>query len=149
MLLGALALGAPAAALADGSAGDQQYNDPFAGGGGNATTTTHSDPTATTPPMPSTTPTTRETTPATSPAPATTTTTAPAPAPASADTTVANAAVHPSTSAGPTATIAGGSSAGGSSSTLPYTGYDAWAGAGFGAAMLAAGIGLRLRTRRA
>ena len=40
--------------------------------------------------------------------------------------------------------------AGGSSTTLPYTGYDAWTAVGFGLTLVAGGAALRwhLRTRR-
>ncbi len=126
---------APAVTLANGSAGDQQYTDPFGGGNANATTTraaptsTAAPPSATAPPASSA--------PATSP-PATT---APAPSTAAAPTTATTPAA-PATPQ-PTATIAGGASL----STLPYTGYDAWIAAGFGAVMLGTGLTLRLRTR--
>ncbi|MGI8713945.1 MAG: hypothetical protein ACR2NR_12370 [Solirubrobacteraceae bacterium] len=119
----ALALTLPAVSLAGGggSAGDQQYTDPFSGGG-----TQHSTST----PAPSTTP---------SPASSTTPAPAPAPAPSAA----------PTTSADPTATIAtsAGGAATASSSTLPYTGYDLWVGVGFGVTMVAGGLVLRRRAQ--
>ena len=115
LLLGLLALGAPAVALAGGSAGDQQYTDPFGAG----TTTTSAA---------------RDTATATTPASATT----PAATPPAADP----APAQTSTGSQPTATVAG------TSSSLPYTGYDTWMAAGFGAVMLATGLGLRLQARR-
>lgn len=119
LLLGLLALGAPAVALAGGSAGDQQYTDPFGAG---TTTTSAARDTAT------------ATTPATTPASATT----PAATPTAADP----APAQTSTGSQPTATVAG------TASSLPYTGYDTWMAAGFGAVMLATGLGLRLQARR-
>jgi hypothetical protein len=132
-----LALAVPAVTLASGpggSAGDQQYTDPFAGTS-TPTATTHQSATATTPPV--------TTAPATTaPAGATPTTTAPPPTTTPAPTT---AAAAPSTSGDPgttpTATTA--------SNTLPYTGYDGWLAATLGFAMVAGGVGLRRRARRA
>jgi len=127
LLLAALALALPAVTLAGGggSAGDQQYTDPFAG-----TAPGKSKPktTATTPPATSTQPA------ATSP-PATAT-------PTTSVTPVASTATgsDPTT---PTATIA-------SSTTgqLPHTGYDGWLAAALGFALVAGGLGLRARLRR-
>ena len=127
LLLAALALAVPAVTLAGGggSAGDQQYTDPFAG-----TAPGKSKPktTATSPPATSTQPA------ATSP-PATAT-------PTTSVTPVASTATgsDPTT---PTATIA-------SSTTgeLPHTGYDGWLAAALGFALVAGGLGLRARLRR-
>ena len=124
LVLAALGLAVPAATLAaggGGSAGDQQYTDPFAG-----TSTPSSTHTATTP-APTTT--AAATTPAPAP-PDTATTPAPAPAAASADSAPATA-----TTARPT--------------TLAFTGYDSWLAAGLGAAMIGGGVLLRRRVRRA
>jgi LPXTG-motif cell wall-anchored protein len=125
LVLVLLALTVPAVSLADGgggSAGDQQYTDPFSSTSGGATSTAPATttsaaltPTATSSPAPSTTP------------------------PSSA---------APTTSADPTATIAT-ATATASSKTLPYTGYDAWTAVGFGLALVAGGMVLRRRTHRA
>ena len=114
-------LAGPAVALAQGggSAGDQQYTDPF-GGGGPKTHTTHTTTQAqTTTQAPTTT-----SAPPTASAPAVT----PAAAPAATD---------------PTATAAG------AGKTLPYTGLDLWTVAGFGITLTASGLLIRTRTRRA
>jgi LPXTG-motif cell wall-anchored protein len=123
LVLGALALSIPAATLASGggSAGDQQYTDPFAGSStptASTHTTTHAQ--TTTPP------------PTTSAAPPATVT----------PTTVSTATgtLNADPSGMPTATAAG--------SQLPYTGYDSWLAGGFGFAMVSAGLVLRRRTRR-
>lgn len=128
-MLGVMVLAIPAVTLASGgggSAGDQQYTDPFAG----------------TKPPASTTRTTATSAPTSTSAPATTvaptSTTAPAPAPVT--TTTTSAAADPATT--PTATTAL------TGSQLPYTGYDGWLAAGFGLVMVAAGLGLRHRLRR-
>lgn len=117
------ALAAPAVSLAGGggSAGDQQYTDPFSGGG-----TSHS----------------------TSTAQATTPTPAPAPAPAPAPGSAATSATPTTPTADPTATIATATPLS-TVATLPYTGYDLWTAAGFGLTMVAGGLVLRRRTRRA
>jgi hypothetical protein len=126
LLLGALALAVPAVTLASGggSAGDQQYTDPFAG-----TSPGKSKPKTTTTSAPPTT---------TSSAPATT----PAPTPTTSATPVASTstASDPTT---PTATIA--STTGGQ---LPHTGYDGWLAATLGFALVGAELGLRARLRR-
>ena len=125
LLLGALALAVPAVALAGGggSAGDQQYTDPFAGtspGKSKPKTTTTSAPT-------------------TSSAPATST---PPPTPTTSVTPVASTstASDPTT---PTATIASTTTG-----ELPRTGYDGWLAAGLGFALVGGGLGLRVRLRR-
>lgn len=132
LVLVLLALAVPAVSVAGGSAGDQQYTDPFPGGGGTQTapTTTSSAPATTT----------------SSPAPAPTPS-SPA-VPSSTPATPASTA-GATTAADPTATIAG-TGTGTSSSTLPYTGYDAWTAVGFGLTMVVGGVALRwrLRTRR-
>jgi hypothetical protein len=130
LVLAALGLAVPAATLAagGGSAGDQQYTDPFAG-------TPHpagSTHTATTPP-PTTTPAPTTTAPApaaSTPAPAPSTTPLPAAPPATAVTSTASAP----TTARPT--------------TLPFTGYDSWLAGALGVAMIGAGVILRRRARR-
>jgi LPXTG-motif cell wall-anchored protein len=131
LLLGALALAAPAVTLASGgggSAGDQQYTDPFAGtapGKSKPKTTTTSTPT-------------------TSSQPATTTpaTTTPAAAPTTTATPVASTATSsdPTT---PTATIASTTTG-----ELPHTGYDGWLAATLGFVLVGGGLVLRARLRR-
>ena len=126
MLLGALALAlaVPAVTLASGggSAGDQQYTDPFAGTP--APGKSKPKTTATTPPP------TTSTAPAT-PAPAT-----PAPTPVASTSSSSD----PTT---PTATIAS-STAG----TLPHTGYDGRLAAALGFALVGGGLLVRARVRR-
>jgi hypothetical protein len=126
LLLILVALAVPAVSLAGGSAGDQQYTDPFGGGSGSAS---HTAPTTTSAPA--------------STAPSAAPSTTPAPSTGSADPTTA--AAVPTTASEPTATMAGGSS-----TTLPYTGYDAWTAVGFGLTLAAGGAALRwhLRARR-
>jgi hypothetical protein len=126
----ALALAAPAVTLAGGgggSAGDQQYTDPFAG-----TAPGKSKPktTATTPP-------------ATSTQPASTSPPAASPTPTTSATPVAgtSTASDPTT---PTATIASTSTTG----ELPHTGYDGWLAAALGFTLVAGGLGLRAGLRR-
>jgi hypothetical protein len=125
--LGLLALLAgPTVALAQGggSAGDQQYTDPFGSTTHSSThtqTQTQTQPTTTS--APATTPA------ATSTAP----TTAPATAPASTDT-----------SSSAVATAATGSGA-----TLPYTGLDLWTVVGIGLTLMATGLLIRVGSRRA
>ena len=126
LLLGALALAIPAVTLASGggSAGDQQYTDPFAG---------------TPPPSKSKTKTT-----ATAPSSPTST----APVATASTTTPASATPVASTSSSsdpttPTATIAS-STAG----TLPHTGYDDWLPAALGFALVGGGLLIRVRLRR-
>jgi cytoskeletal protein RodZ len=131
LLLVLVALAVPAVSFAGGSAGDQQYTDPFgatSGSGSHSASTSTSSPATTTSSPAQTTP------PSTTPA---------APTPSADPTT---AAVAPTTAGDPTATMAGGSS-----TTLPYTGYDAWTAVGFGLTLLAGGAALRwhLRARRA
>jgi hypothetical protein len=129
LVLVLVALAVPAASLAGGSAGDQQYTDPFAGGSGGSGSHT-ATPTTSSPAPAQTT---------SSPAPSATA----APPTSSADPTTAAAV---STTAGePTATIASGPS-----TTLPHTGYDAWTAVGFGLTLVVGGAALRwhLRTRR-
>jgi hypothetical protein len=136
LLLVLVALAVPAVSLAGGSAGDQQYTDPFSGGSGGsgshtAGTTTSSPATTTSSPAPA------QTTP--SAAPSTT------PAASTGSAVPTTAAAVPTTAGEPTATMAGGSSP-----TLPYTGYDAWTAVGFGVTLVAGGAALRwhLRARR-
>ncbi len=124
MLLGALALAVPAVTLASGggSAGDQQYTDPFAGTP--APGKSKPKTTATTPP------------PTTSTAPA-----APAPAtPAPTPVASTSSSSDPTT---PTATIAS-STAG----TLPHTGYDDRLAAALGFVLVGGGLLVRARLRR-
>jgi LPXTG-motif cell wall-anchored protein len=129
MLLGALALAVPAVTLASGggSAGDQQYTDPFAGTP--APGKSKPKTTATTPPP------TTSTAPAT-PAPATPAPATPAPTPVASTSSSSD----PTT---PTATIAS-STAG----TLPHTGYDGRLAAALGFALVGGGLLVRARLRR-
>jgi LPXTG-motif cell wall-anchored protein len=126
LLLGALALAVPAVTVASGggSAGDQQYTDPFAGTP--APSKSKPKTTATTPP------------PTTSTAPA-----APAPTTTQQATAVAgtSTASDPTT---PTATIASSTA-----STLPHTGYDGALAAALGFVLMGGGLVLRARARRA
>ncbi|MHB1568901.1 MAG: hypothetical protein ACYC0H_06825 [Solirubrobacteraceae bacterium] len=123
----ALALSVPAATLAagGGSAGDQQYTDPFAGT--SPTTSTHATTTHTTTAAQST----AQTSSSAAAPPVTSTATA---APQT------STAASPSSSTQPTATIAHGQ--------LPYTGYDSWLAGACGFTLVAAGVGLRARLRR-
>ncbi|MGH2890184.1 MAG: LPXTG cell wall anchor domain-containing protein [Solirubrobacteraceae bacterium] len=120
VVLLALALAIPAVTLAagGGSAGDQQYTDPFAGTPKTTSTATQTQT------APSTAPTT--TAPSTSPTP---TTSAPVPSSTAAPS-----------AADPTATTA--------LNQLPYTGYSGWLAAAFGFALVAAGVIVRRRLRR-
>jgi LPXTG-motif cell wall-anchored protein len=125
LLLGALALAVPAVTLAGGggSAGDQQYTDPFAGtspGKSKAKTTTTRTPTTSTQPA----------------------TTSPAATPTTSATPVASTSTSsdPTT---PTATIAATTTG-----QLPHTGYDGWLAAALGFVMVGGGLGLRARLRR-
>jgi hypothetical protein len=125
LLLGALALAIPAATLASGggSAGDQQYTDPFGGtnpGKSKPKTTSTSTPTASTQPA----------------------TTTPAVTPTSSATPVASTSTSsdPTT---PTATIASTTTG-----ELPHTGYDGWLAAALGFGLVGGGLGLRARLRR-
>lgn len=127
LLLGAVALAVPAVTLAagGGSAGDQQYTDPFAGtapGKSKPKTTTTGTPATSTQPA------------ATTPPPTATPTTSVTPVAST------SSASDPTT---PTATIA-------SSTTgeLPHTGYDGWLAAALGFALVGGGLGLRARLRR-
>jgi hypothetical protein len=129
LVLVALALAVPAATLAagGGSAGDQQYTDPFAAT--STPTSTHTATPTTTPPAPATTappPTVATSTQPLAPA-ATATPAATTPAPATPEPTA--------TTARPT--------------TLPFTGYDSWLAGALGMAMVVGGITLRRRARRA
>jgi hypothetical protein len=132
LTLGLLALALPAASLAGGSAGDQQYTDPFGGGAAKpAQTTTASAPPATaTQTATATAPPAATAPPQTNP-PATTTPVAPAAGASDPPATTADS----STTADPPA-------------TLPMTGYSAWMAGGFGAVMLASGFALRRRALR-
>jgi hypothetical protein len=131
LLLGVLVLSVPAVTLASGgggSAGDQQYTDPFAGtapGTGKSKTTS--------------TPTT-----STHAAPSPTTATSPPPAATPTGTAVASTStsLDPTT---PTATIASTTSTAGE---LPRTGYDGWLAAAVGFVLVGGGLGLRARLRR-
>jgi hypothetical protein len=129
LVLVLVALAVPAASLAGGSAGDQQYTDPFAGGSGGSASHTAA--------------TTRS-----SPAPAQTTSSVAPSTTGAASTSAADpttAAAVSTTTGEPTATIASGSS-----TTLPHTGYDVWTAVGFGLTLVVGGAALRwqLRTRR-
>jgi LPXTG-motif cell wall-anchored protein len=134
VVLGALALTVPAVALAGGSAGNNQYTNPFGSG-------TTSQPTKTTPPQTSSTTVPETTTSAPPPA------TAVSPATTSPATETTSAVT---TASGPTATAAAapgvGTTAGGKG--LPRTGYGVWEIAGFGLVMLAGGFFVRRRGRR-
>jgi cytoskeletal protein RodZ len=132
VVLGALALAVPAVALACGSAGNNQYTNPFGGG-------TTSQPT-TTPPQTSSTAAPQPTTSATPPA------TTQSPGTATSVVTTSD----PTATSEPTATAASpgvGTTTGGTG--LPRTGYAVWELAGFGLVMVAGGLVIRRRGRRA
>ncbi len=131
LALGALALALPAVTLAaggGGSAGDQQYTDPF----GATSTPTH----ASAPPP--------TTTAAPTPPPAATPTTTSAPAPVATGTVTSDATTS---SAEPTATTASSAPASGAGQ-LPYTGYDSWLAGALGLGLIAGGVVLRWRVSR-
>jgi hypothetical protein len=120
--LGLLALLAgPTVALAQGggSAGDQQYTDPFGSTTHASTTHTQTQPQQTTTSAPVTTPPAASTTPAT---------------------------VTSSADAGSTPVATAASSNG---KTLPYTGLDLWTVVGVGLTLMASGLLIRVRSRRA
>jgi cytoskeletal protein RodZ len=132
IVLGTLALAMPAFALAGGSAGNNQYTNPFGSttpSSPPATSSTSSAPPATTP---ATTP--ASTTPATTPQSST------APTPTSVATT-----------GEPTATAAAGAApgtTGGSGPSLPRTGYIVGEGVGFGLVLIVSGVLIRRRVQR-
>lgn len=130
LVLGLLGFALPALALASGggSAGDQQYTDPFGGSGGQ--TTTHRTTTSASPPPTSSAPATST--------PATPATTTPATSPA------ATSAVDPTATAASTTPVSSTSTAG----TLPYTGYDGGLAALLGGGLVLSGAALRIRSRR-
>ncbi len=131
LILGLAGFAVPAATLAagGGSAGDQQYTDPFGGsGGGKATKTTATAPAPAPAPAPA----------ATTP-PATTPTTS-TPAPTGSGTTGTPTAVA--------ATSAKTGKTGKTGKTLPFTGYDGRLAALLGAGLVLGGAGLRIRLRR-
>jgi hypothetical protein len=133
VVLGALALAVPAVALAGGSAGNNQYTNPF----GSGTTSQPSTP----PPQTSSTA-ASQTASSTSP-PATTV------SPATVTTSVVTTS-DPTATSEPTATAASpaaGTTTGGEG--LPRTGYAVWEIAGFGLVMVAGGFVIRRRGRRA
>jgi hypothetical protein len=122
LVLGAIALAIPAVTIAaggGGSAGDQQYTDPFGG-----TSSGKSTSTATT-----------------TSAPSTSTQSAATSPPTTSATPVASTstASDPTT---PTATIAS------TTGELPHTGYDGWLAAALGFALVGGGLGLRARLHR-
>jgi hypothetical protein len=132
-----LALTAPAAAMAQSGAGDNQYADPFGNSGSG-------NPGQTKPP------TTHHATPVRHPstsgsgsAPAPTTTPAPAPVTTTAPVTPGAA---PAAAASSSSTGSAGSAS--SSATLPRTGFDAGWEAAAGGVLLLAGLTLRAQTRR-
>ena len=127
VVLGAFALAVPTIALAGGSAGNNQYTNPFGPG-------TTSQPTTTAPPH------TSSTTP-----PQTTTASAPPSTSVAPDTATVSAV----TTSDPTATAAASPRVGTTTATkgLPYTGYAGWDIAGFGLVMIAGGFVIRRRSR--
>lgn len=124
-----LLLAGPTVALAQGggSAGDQQYTDPFGSTTHSSThTQTQTQQTSTSPPV-------------TTPADTST-------VPAGADATTP---AGTDTSSGPVATAATNASGSGSGKTLPYTGLDLWTVVGVGLTLMASGLLIRIRSRRA
>ncbi len=129
LILGLAGFAVPAATLAagGGSAGDQQYTDPFGGSsGGKATKTTATS---------------------TAPAPAATTPPATTP-PATTPTTSTPAPTGSGTTGTPTAVAATSAKTGKTGKTLPFTGYDGRLAALLGAGLVLGGAGLRIRLRR-
>jgi hypothetical protein len=125
IVLGLVAMAVPAIALAGGSAGNNQYTNPFGSTSPSsppATSSTASAPPATTP---------AQTTPPSSTSPAVD------PGTATADPTATAAA-----GAAPSTTTTSGRS-------LPRTGYLDWEAAGFGLVLVAGGLVVRKRARRA
>jgi LPXTG-motif cell wall-anchored protein len=134
IVLGGFALAVPAIALAGGSAGNNQYTNPFGGGSGPASQTT------TAPPQTSS---TTAAPPSTSAAPSPTPSTSAAPPPTA--TTATTSGVSTSD---PTATAAASSAtATTGAGRLPHTGYAEWEVAGFGIVMIAGGLVIRRRRR--
>jgi LPXTG-motif cell wall-anchored protein len=139
----ALALLAPASALAGGSAGDQQYIDPL--GGQNPNSGSHHSSGSG-----------GSTTPATAPAPSTPSSTS---TPTTSSSSTGQTGTSTSSSTGTTAAVSGTSSPTATSSsatavdpagkTLPRTGFDAWAGALVGLGLLGIGLVVRRVARRA
>jgi LPXTG-motif cell wall-anchored protein len=127
LLAGLCALTLPVAALAGGSAGDQQYVDPVKHKTSSSTTTSPSSSGA---PSSNTTP-----SPSTPSAPTTSSTLSATPAASTTTNPVATTAATTSTSTH-------------SSKQLPYTGYDDRAAAALGALLVLGGFALRRRTRR-
>jgi hypothetical protein len=125
LLLAALAFAVPAVTLASGggSAGDQQYTDPF-GGGSASPGKTKPKPTTTSAPTTSTQP----------------ATTAP---PTTSATPVASTSTASDPTTTPTATIASTTTG-----QLPHTGYDGWLAAVLGFGLVGGGVMLRARLRR-
>jgi hypothetical protein len=133
IVLGALALALPALALAGGSAGNNQYTNPFG---------------STTPASPPATSSTSSAPPATTPA---TTPAATTPASTTPPSSTAAASAGATTTAEPTATAAAGgapSTTSGSGPSLPRTGYVAGEAAGFGLVLLVSGMVIRRRIQR-
>jgi LPXTG-motif cell wall-anchored protein len=132
VVLGTLALAVPAVALAGGSAGNNQYTNPFGSG-------TTSQPTTTASPQTSSTT-----------APVTTTSSPPPASTQSAATATTSVVTTTDPASGPTATAAAsgaGATTGGKA--LPRTGYAEWELAGFGLVLVAGGLVIRRRSRRA
>jgi LPXTG-motif cell wall-anchored protein len=138
VVLGAFALAVPAVALAGGSAGNNQYTNPFGG-------STTAPQTTSAPPQTSST-----TAPQTSTASAPPTTASP---PATTSVSAAGTSTSVVTSSDPTSdpTATAAASPGGATTTggkgLPNTGYADWEIAGFGLVMLAGGFVIRRRRR--
>ena len=129
IVLGLVAMAAPAIALAGGSAGNNQYTNPFG---------------STSPSSPPATSSTASAPPATAPVQ----TTAPSSTSPSADpgTTPATATANPTATAASGAAPATTTTSGPS---LPRTGYLDWEAAGFGLVLVVGGLVVRKRARRA
>jgi hypothetical protein len=127
IVLGVIAMAVPAIALAGGSAGNNQYTNPFGNTSPSSTPATSS--TASAPP-------------ATTPAQTT---------PASTSGAAGATTTPVTTNADPTATAAAGAASPTTTSghSLPRTGYLDWEAAGFGVVLLAGGLVIRRRMRRA
>ncbi len=127
VLAGALAMLAPAAALAT-SAGDQQYVDPLGGsssGSGSGSSQSGSS----------------------NPGSSSSGSSSAASSGSSSGSAVASST--PITTASSPTTTSTGSTSTTSAATLPFTGYAGWLSGGLGVLLLAAGLALRRVTRRA
>ncbi len=130
LVVGLFALTLPVAALAGGSAGDQQYVDPVKHKTSSSTTTSSSSPSSSDASSSNTTPSSSG-----SSAPTTSSTLSATPAASTTTNPVATTAATTSTSTH-------------AAKQLPYTGYNDPAAAALGALLVLGGFALRRRTQR-